>query len=282
MNVMAGIVTYNPNLSRLVENLSSLKGQVTKVIVVDNHSENLNDIVDLLEAFPEVTFVRHDKNLGIAVALNRAMSWASARGGDWALLLDQDSVCTPGMVSELSRLVSPEVAIVAPAIFDRNISEIPKSNSEASEVNFCITSGGIYSVTKWAEVGGYDETMFMDFVDFDFCLRLRVAGFQIRRNPAAILVHEIGSSVRRGPFISYNHSASRSYHIAKDMVYYAKKNQKAPRELTVHGRGILFTYLLIFRKALIIAAFEEDSVRRIAALVRGCFAGTFPNLRHNK
>ena len=42
--VYAGIVTYNPKIERLIENINSIYPQVDKVIVYDNGSENIEDI----------------------------------------------------------------------------------------------------------------------------------------------------------------------------------------------------------------------------------------------
>ena len=41
---LAGIVTFNPDIERLNENISAIINQVDKVVVVDNGSENADDI----------------------------------------------------------------------------------------------------------------------------------------------------------------------------------------------------------------------------------------------
>jgi hypothetical protein len=63
--------------------------------------------------------------------------------------------------------------------------------------------------------------------------------------------------------------------MAQDMVYYARKHRRAPRELRVGGRGILLTYAVLARKAAITLAYETDRLRRASAIVRGTIAGTF-------
>ena len=35
-------------------------------------------------------------------------------------------------------------------------------------------------------IGGFDETMFIDFVDFDFCYRLKKEGYEILQTPSVI------------------------------------------------------------------------------------------------
>ena len=39
--VVAGIVLYNPNVKRLIKNIDMIAPQVEKLILFDNHSENL-------------------------------------------------------------------------------------------------------------------------------------------------------------------------------------------------------------------------------------------------
>jgi rhamnosyltransferase len=279
MKLLAAIVTYNPDRDRLWENLAAVAGEVDEVVIVDNCSKNFAEVEALTATFENVRLIRHAENLGIAVALNAAMQSASAAEADWVLLLDQDSVCGPGMVAGLCALIAPDIGAIAPAIFDRNISTPSPALGQPMEINHCITSGAIYSVAAWRETGGYDNAMFMDFVDFDYCLRLRLRGFRILRNPRVFLSHELGSSVRYGPFIAYNHSATRSFHIARDMLYFARKTRNVPRDLRVHRGGIFFFHLLLLRKSMIIAVFEQDAMRRVLGLARGSIAGTFRRTR---
>ena len=90
--VYAGVVTYNPEIKRLKENISSIQNQVTTVLIFDNGSNNVDNIQNLILGLANVVFIKSEKNLGIAAALNRLMLWGYDRGYDWMLSLDQDSV----------------------------------------------------------------------------------------------------------------------------------------------------------------------------------------------
>lgn len=90
--IYAGIVSYNPDLLRLKENISSIQQQVP-VIVFDNGSRNIIAIQKLISDFSEVQLIRSKKNIGIAAALNQLMQWGYENKFDWMLSLDQDSVC---------------------------------------------------------------------------------------------------------------------------------------------------------------------------------------------
>lgn len=274
LNVVAGIVTFNPDLTRLRENIESAMGQVDRMVIVDNGSSNMDAVSQLAAGFPRLEIIANRGNDGIAMALNRIMGWASAVGAGWALLLDQDSVCADGMVGILRGSASEGVAVVAPGIVDRNRPETTPQTVGPAEVDYCITSGAIYSVAAWKSVGGYDEEMFIDFVDFDYCLRLKTSGHRIVRDPLAILLHEIGHITKHGPFTAYHHSAFRLGHMSRDMLYYAKKHKRSPRELMVQRRRLAGTYAVLARKAVVVTLFEKDRARKVASIARGTLAGT--------
>lgn len=274
----AGIVTYNPDILRLRENLLSVVDQVDTVVVVDNGSSNFGDVSVLLSEFPDVELVPNSFNGGIAKALNQIILWAES-SRSWVLLLDQDTVASSGMVQLLEAHIRPEVGIVAPTVVDRSVAHISPAASNVSEENYGITSGSLCSIAAWRSANGYDEQMFIDFVDFDFCLRIRQLGYKILREPRAVILHELGKITRHGPFTAYHYSAFRSYHMARDMIYYARKHRLSPASLRVQKRGLLATYGVLVRKLLIVALFEEDRLRRVGALVRGIASGTFSGNR---
>ena len=275
LSVVGGIVTFNPDIARLRENLQASVGQLESLVVVDNNSTNLSDIEAIAREFPAVIVLANRSNGGMAKALNQIMSWAATIRASHVLLLDQDSVIGNSMVAELRAHVGPGVGIVCPAVLDRSAMDETIDRGLPSEVNYCITSGSLCSVDAWAFVGGYDDGLFIDFVDFDFCLRLRHCDFRIIREPKSTLLHEIGKITRHGPLTAYHHSAFRSYHMARDMIFYSYKNRASRRELLVQRRGLAGTYAILLRKALIVALFEEDRLHRVTSLIRGMISGTF-------
>lgn len=270
----AGIVTYNPDIPRLRENLLSVTRQVGTAVIIDNGSSNIEDISSLLIDFPQVTLHKNLENLGISSALNQVMRWASTYA-QWVILLDQDTVASENLVALLEQHIASDVAIVAPKVVDRSETDRDLQEASVSAINYCITSGALYSVEAWRAVSGYDEAMFIDFVDFDYCLRVRKQGYVILREPSAVILHEIGRITRHGPFTAYHHSSFRSYHMARDMIYYSKKHRSSSPELRIQQRGLGGTYLVLVRKLFIVALFEEDRILRTRALIRGIASGTF-------
>ena len=53
-DVLAGIVTYNPDIKRLNENIIALLKQVKHVYIVDNGSHNILEIENLITSYKNI------------------------------------------------------------------------------------------------------------------------------------------------------------------------------------------------------------------------------------
>ena len=62
MKVVAGIVLYNPNLDRLLQNISAIANQVDKIILYDNNSTKINFDQSILNNFNNVELILGEKN----------------------------------------------------------------------------------------------------------------------------------------------------------------------------------------------------------------------------
>lgn len=103
-------------------------------------------------------------------------------GADRVLLLDQDSVPSPGMVdllaSHLDTLLSAgiKVAAVGPRLIDRRWNSrdrlAPRGRSSISagllEVDHLIASGALISLSTIDAVGEMRGDLFIDFVDIEW------------------------------------------------------------------------------------------------------------------
>ena len=97
--ILAGITLFNPDVARLEENISSIYGQVDRVICVDNGSDNIKSIEDcVLKNWKNITIIKNGKNEGIAKALNQMFEFAIEQQYEYVLTLDQDSVCPDNII----------------------------------------------------------------------------------------------------------------------------------------------------------------------------------------
>lgn len=266
MNTAAGIVTFNPEIERLKANIKAIEKQVTRVILFDNGSENIIEIEQTLSKCKNALLLKNNKNIGIAAALNRIFEKAESLEIPYVLTLDQDSICPGNIISIYEKNLFPSIGILTPQLKDIHLNEYYfKSDKSIEEVDRCITSAALTSVKAWKMVNGFDEDMFIDCVDFDFCDRIRKKGYKIIRVYKVVLLHEIGniSKHKIGPFVIRvkNHSPFRKYYITRNTVYLARKH-KSKRE-------IIKSVLQGIKQILLVIFFENQKKEKIHQLEYG-------------
>lgn len=269
MKVCCGIVLFNPNISVLKNNILAIQDQVSQIFIVDNGSKNLMEIKAVVKKCNNISLIANDHNEGIAKALNQLCVIAKKNKYEWILTLDQDSVCPLDYIFNLEKYVNvvPKVGIVSPVIVDRNVGVIGHYSPKKiyQEVKTCITSGALTNLNAWKEVNGFDEKMFIDSVDFDYCYRIRKAGYKILQISIVRLEHSIGEAKKcRFLFWKFNnteHSAFRAFYIAQNNIYYPKKNK-----LVLHFiRGNLRNLKYIF----IVLLYEKNKISKINSIYKG-------------
>lgn len=266
--IYAGIVSYNPDILRLKENIEAICSQVPIVIVFDNGSNNIDDLKKLLEIYGNTILLNTDENIGIAAALNILMQWGMDHDYCWMISLDQDSICEDNYVKRMIPFLSVEnnLGIVAPVIIDRNVGIVGHNpNKLYSHVNTCITSGTFSRLVAWKNIGKYDESMFIDSVDFEYCYRMRKNGYGVIQVRDVQLLHEIGEGTkRRFLFWKINitsHSAFRKYYIARNNVYYPLKHHLWFRFIRGNIRNIWMICTVIL--------YENDKKNKIFSIYNG-------------
>jgi len=268
MDIPAGIVTFNPDIERLRENIKSIYDKSAIIFIADNGSENKDAVLELISDYERIVFLGNEKNIGIAAALNQLCKAASDNNYKCLLTLDQDSVCPENLFPEFGIYTEGErIGIICPSIKDRNHSLDKVHNmTKTEEIGRCITSGSLVMLDAWNAVNGFDESMFIDGVDFDFCDRIRAKGYIILRVNTVVLLHEIGNiKIRRFLFFKVrvkNHSAFRKYYIARNTVYLARKKKKK--------KFIFKAHLQIIKQYFMVLLYEkEDKKKKMHEIIRG-------------
>ncbi|GKZ04239.1 glycosyl transferase family 2 [Paraclostridium bifermentans] len=237
--ILAAIVTYNPDLERLQKNINAIEPQVEHLIIVDNGSKNINLISRIKgECKIKIDLIENKENIGIASALNQALDYAYKNNFDWILTLDQDSICDINMISEMKSQYEKEdnknIALIAPNILDENITLKPQDIKEGIEYTGpVITSGSLTKTNIAKNIGGFVDKLFIDQVDFDFCLRLKDSGADILKVNRAIIYHQLGEISEHKLFgktiTTTNHSPIRRYYYYRNLIYmyeHHKENHK--------------------------------------------------------
>ena len=260
MDYAIGIVTYQPDIVRLQENLKA--AAQNQLILVDNGSSNIADIRALAEG---MILIENPSNLGIAAALNQLCHKAQALGYEWLVTLDQDSVIQSGMLEAFSHYTDlSDVAIICPRIEDRHLGrQHTQSTSGTEYVAHAITAGNMVRLKAWKAVGGFTEALFIDGVDFDFCLKLREGGWQILRDNNVCLCQEMGHGRRISlPFHHQmsvlNHSPQRLYYIARNYLWIGRQ----------HRQRLHWT-IEVAKRLFIVLCFEQDRWQKLRAMFTG-------------
>lgn len=246
--IAALIITYNPEIDRLEQNIASIKSQVEEVLLVDNGSKNVERIKSIIGDLFSVSCLFLPSNCGIAAALNVGMDNLMLRGYNWVLTLDQDSIAPPNMISSFSRYLDHgKVGIIAPAI---NYSDDPDDKivlqDTIEETYACMTSASLTKVEAWAKVGGFDVSFFIDFVDNDFCKRLKLNGYSILIDKSVELRHQLGNTrIIDTKFFRHKfaeHSALRTYYMVRNNLFFIKKYR---RSLNVCKEYMKLLYIIV-------------------------------------
>ena len=232
-SVFAGIVLFNPDLGLLQKNIQALIQQVPEIVCIDNASNNIKEIEAFLNKIGKVNLIKNTKNEGIAVALNQLLAWGSERNYSWVLFMDQDSVAELDIIKQYQSYMGNEkIAILCPKIIDMNSDVNSSSVMDVSKETILrsdevITSGSCVNVQKALEIDGFDERLFIDFVDTDFNERCLRNGYQIIRINTTKLSHQIGKirviSILGWKVICTNHSAFRRYYMVRNRLYFRRK-----------------------------------------------------------
>lgn len=195
-NVEAIIVLYNPNLTRFYNCIKSVCSQVKRVVVVDNNSRNSDEVRNWLqENIPNADFISLINNFGIGYALNRAIVSLESNT-QWVLTLDQDSIVPKNLVESFRKYTSIQnLAVLCPRVIDKrryNKKDNETMNHPVSEVSECIQSGSLFNVNILNNMGKFNEWLFIDYVDYEYCYRIVEQGYKIYRVNELVLNQEFG------------------------------------------------------------------------------------------
>lgn len=229
--IAASVVLYNPD-ECLIDNIKSCINQVDEVFLIDNSEKDLStSLKEYFRTENKISYIRLNKNFGIAEALNIALNKADEKGFEFLLTLDQDSRVTENMVLQLYEVISKDkkIGLVTPVHFDP-LQHSKKVENRIDDIMYTMTSGNLLRISAAKLVGGFDSKLFIDHVDHEFCLKLKSFGYQIKKVNNALLYHKLGSSqVKRFLWINFypsNHNPIRIYYRTRNRLYVKSKYQK--------------------------------------------------------
>jgi rhamnosyltransferase len=245
--VFAVVVTYLPQVQPLMTLLALLAPQVSRVLVVDNSSQDdlTTERVCRDSGCSNVEIIRLGRNLGIAKALNVGIEAARSGGATHVLLSDQDSEPAPDMVEGLLRAEVDlrrqlvRVGAIGSSFTNVNSGKLfpfhviikgrpfygrrsASAEEPHVEVITLITSGTLVPMATFNEVGLMREDFFIDCVDTEWCYRARERGFLLYGTGWATMLHRMGDATLQFWFFGWIkgnvHSPLRIYYQIRNLV----------------------------------------------------------------
>lgn len=218
MKLCGVVVWYNPGMQE-VNNIKSYVYKLDKLFVVDNSTENNKQLLSNIDDSSNIEYISNGDNLGIAKALNIGCKNAIKYGYKWILTMDQDSefekMTFERYISSVENMIKEDdqIAIFAPLTDDSKKPTI-------GYINKVITSGCILHLNAYKIVNGFDNNLFIDEVDHDFCFRLIKNGYKIYKFSDIKLKHKLGNynrvKILNKSIPITNHNYIRRYYIIRN------------------------------------------------------------------
>lgn len=200
------VASYNGarTLKLCLDSLQRLNYPDYEVILVDDGS--MDTTPQIASAFPNVRYIRHQKNFGLSVARNTGIAAASGEivaftdsdcraDEDWLYYLVDALVNSEFAGVGGPNLLPPDDARVAAAVMvsPGGPAHVMLTDREAEHIPGCNMA---FYKQALNEIGGFDSVFTRAGDDVDVCWRLQQAGAKIGFNPSAFVWHYRRSTVR--------------------------------------------------------------------------------------
>jgi GT2 family glycosyltransferase len=200
------------------------------VVLVDNGSSD-NSGYRLEREFPDVKFIRSERNTGFTGGNNLGIRYALDGGASYVLMLNNDTIVSPDFLEKLVEVAETDsgIGIVGPKILyasdpqriwfaggyirhgsgachhvGLNELDQPDKYREAVDSAFITGCAMLVKSEVFRKIGLLDDKLFCTFEDVDFCMRATEVGSRSVFVPASRIWHKISQTVGlQSPFTLY-------------------------------------------------------------------------------
>ena len=211
--ILGIVVTYNPNIDELEDNLIQIKEEVNKCVIFDNNSNNSQQVKILSEKLG-IQLISNEENVGLGKAYNEVLKLYHCK---YFITFDQDTYIPRGTVSLLKKALEKDsqIGLIGP-MFSRNESIIYESGDLVYKTAI-IQSCALIKRDIYDKVGIFNEDYFIDSVDFEFCLRVILKNYKVAIYKGVKIKHQLGINKKFINLINYSeHSEKRVYYMARN------------------------------------------------------------------
>jgi rhamnosyltransferase len=248
-NIAGVVILYFPDETDVVRNIESYIEYLSVLYIIDNTGKKNDALAKKILNFQNVIYISNLKNEGIAVSLNKAAAMAHQKNYRWLLTMDQDSFFEKEegrnyfLSFESFFFNKEDTGVVSPAHFNEMVKDKQGLYTDLVSV---LTSGNLLDLNIWKQLNGFDERLFIDEVDHEYCYRVKRAGFRVVQFNSIFLNHQLGKKNTGGYFgiISKRkrtiHSPERLYFMVRNYLYVKKKYKREfPDEFKQRNKAVL-------------------------------------------
>jgi rhamnosyltransferase len=189
-------------------------------------------------------------------------------GYDYLMLIDQDSTWQD--FDKYKKMAIDFLSYSPDAIITPNINN---SISKTCEVDTTISSGMFFSLATYSKTGNFEEKLFVEAVDLDYCLRARALNVKIIRIAAGTLYQQFGNTMYSKFLHCYtrNDSPERTYNIVFNHILIIKKYHKIL--YMYETKSYIWSY--VFARFVKVVFLEKSKRRKCNAILKSCIASVF-------
>jgi GT2 family glycosyltransferase len=243
------ILSWNSHqmTSECIRSVLAMSAGNFEIIVVDNGSSD-GSAQMLPQEFPQITVLPQETNLGFAAGCNVGVRYAVAKGVEYVLLLNNDTLVAPDFVSEMLAVIEtdPRIAAVCPKIYfadppdklwyagadfslwtgtvrHRGWKEIDHGQFDhCQEITRATGCAMLVRCSALGDVGLLDEQFWAYAEDLDWSLRFLKRGYRLMYAPKARLWHYDGATSVKS--MGKGSEALRQFLGTRNMVFIARKH----------------------------------------------------------
>ena len=226
MKLAGTVILYDPP-ENVFCNIATYIDEVDVLYIFDNSPIYNNCVPSKYTG--KAIYIHTGENEGIAKCLNQALNFTKEAGIEYLLTMDQDSSFSEGDLNHYFNLVTQEAHPKSISMFGIRYYPLKKSEKEETVYNhLLITSGSIINVDAAIKMRGFDENLFIDGVDTEFCLKSFKNGFKSVCYNQICLKHLLGEEKKvLTPLLKNKyrkfHNPTRLYYIVRNNLYLRNK-----------------------------------------------------------
>lgn len=263
------VVLYNPQSLTVINNINSYLENLDRLLIVDNSEVYNEEVLNFYKANNKVKYEYLGQNMGIAFALNKGIDFAKLNNASMLLTMDQDSSFKSSEFIKFKNFLREKASLYNDAIIFSPRQNVPYLDGKLGieKVNSVMTSGNVILLGKINEIGYFDEKLFIDSVDHEFCFRIKKHGYGVYRINDIKLEHNLGEIETKKFFNKKlyvtNHNYIRRYYITRNLFYVMKIYSNS------NIRFLKFAISNLFWSILSISLFETDKLLKIRSIFMG-------------